>query len=532
MKALAICSFKQLPRWNWKSNFSKTKWPTKRPESFGWSLGCCFLLLLASTVGSPKSFAAEVPAFRLHLSKEPTSLDTVTQKNSSASWLLGNLHRNLLSYDNDKGLLPDLGEGCKKISKWTLECKLKKNLQWSDGSELTSQNFLNTYKRLLDPRQKAPRADLLFPIKNAENIYKGESKKLGIRAPDKWTLHFDLNQPQSEFVYNLSSLQLSPTKEKGEAFSGPYKIKSWLKGSKIILEANKFYPLGNKERPAVELLFIVDDSVALRLYEKGELSLLRRVPTLYIPTFKKRRDFHFIPVTRFDYFGFGPELKNKPVLRKALALGLNYSELQKIFSSPGTPGCSGLPDEWFESRPPCLTYDQKLAKELVAKLSVEDRKKTYNLLFSNLGLEDHKRATEWMQAQWAQIGLKINPAPREHKIYLDELRNNTPAIFREGVTPDHPSCLSALENFTLRSSQEYLGFKSVDFAAIVEKLRNTDKTLQKKRLCTEGVRYLLEHYILIPTGAYDISMLIDPRFAGWRFNRAGQLDLGGLSFTP
>ncbi len=531
MKALAICNCKRLQKWNWKnSNFCNIFQNLLAIVQGGRKALLLFNTLIL--IGVPAISQDQTPpAFRLHLSKEPTNLDPSLQKTSAASWLLGNIHRNLLSYDNDKGLIPDLGKFCENKSAKIIACKLRKNLRWSDGSELTAQDFLNTYKKILDPQSKSPRADLLFDILNAEAIYQGKKKKLGISAPDKSTLLFELNNTNSEFIYNLASLSLSPSKDKKDIYSGPYKIKTWLKGSKIILESNPFFHIENKSRPPVEFIFVSEDSVALKLYEKGELQLLRRVPTLFIPSFKVRKDFHFIPVTRFDYFGFGPELKEKPLLRKAFALSLNYPELQKIFSSPGTPGCAGLPDSWFKGPAPCILFDKKTAKEAFDKLSSEDTKKTYNFLFSSLGLEDHKRATEWMQSQWLQLGLKVNPAPRDHKIFLEELRNNTPAIFREGVAPDHPSCLSALENFTQRDSKDYLHFQSSDFEKIVNQLRKSSKVTDQKKFCTQGVRYLLDNYILIPTGAYDISMLIDTRFTGWRFNRSGHLDLGQLSFV-
>ena len=119
-----------------------------------------FLLLLPSvTLASNK-------VFRLHLATEPGSLDPNKQKTSASSYLLGNLYRNIFIFDDKEGLTPDLGSRCLRDKKQNLTCKIKKDLQWSDGTALTSEDFLRTYKKILDPKTAAPRADLLFKIKS------------------------------------------------------------------------------------------------------------------------------------------------------------------------------------------------------------------------------------------------------------------------------------------------------------------------------------------------------------------------------
>lgn len=482
-----------------------------------------FLLLLFS----PQTQAVE-KVFRLHLANEPGGLDPNRQRTSSASYILGNIYRNLFYFDDEAGLVPDLGTECKRDKKQNLTCTLKKDLTWSDGSPLTADDFLRTYKKILNPKSAAPRADLLFKIKNAEDVYTGKKTvdTLGITAPDKQTLKFEFQTTDPDFEYNLANFLLAPTKENLAAYTGPYKLKEWKKGQKIVLEANSRYNGGSPQRPLVEFLFIEEDTVALQLYEKNELQFLRRLPTLFIPTYKNRKDFYWYPVTRLDYLGFGPALNNKEDVRKAFTYSLNYIELQKIFSSEGRPGCIGLPDSWFPENAPCYDFDLKKVP------SLKDAK-TYTLMFSALGGEDHKRATEWLQNQWSKnAALKTHLEVKENKAFLQVLQQNPPDLFRKGVSPDRPTCLASLETFAPHSPENYLRIKSAEYESILTSLAKARSAAEKKKWCLAGADYLMKNHLFIPLGAIHFSILVKPDFVGWKLNQMNQLDLSRLQPKP
>ena len=88
---------------------------------------------------------------------------------------------------------------------WTFH--LREDALWSDGSPVTSADFLNTITRALDPASGSGYANYLFPIENAEAIYNGEADMdtLGVETPDDHTLIFHLAEP---CVYFLDLLRL------------------------------------------------------------------------------------------------------------------------------------------------------------------------------------------------------------------------------------------------------------------------------------------------------------------------------------
>jgi oligopeptide transport system substrate-binding protein len=477
---------------------------------------------------NPTNLLADGLPFRLHLNSEPTSLDPNRQRNSSSGYLLGNLYRNIYKFDNGAGLQNELGDGCQRDNKGNLICKLKKNLRWSDGSPLTGADFLRTYAKMLNPKNSIPRADLLFSIKNARAIYLGTKSpdQLGVRIRNEYTIIFEFEKNDPQFEYSLSSFVLAPTKADLSAYSGPYSIKEWKKGQKLILEPNLSYPHGSKARPKVEFLFIEEDTIALQLYEKNELQFLRRLPTIFIPRYKGRPDFHSNPVIRFDYIGFGPRLANREDLRKALSYSLKYKELQKVFSSKGQPGCFGLPKDWFPSDPPCIKADMTKIPKLKEPF-------IFHFYFSALGGEDHKVATEWLQNQWAKnIGAKVLLEIKENKVFLQNLTEEPPELFRKGVSPDRPTCLSALETFESDSSENFIRLRSNNYDTLLRKMREASDQKEVRKLCLSGAEYLLKNHLIIPLGPIEFSLLAKPQFRGWKLNKLNELDLSNLTFNP
>lgn len=98
----------------------------------------------------------------------------------------------LLKYDDNNQLVGDLAE------KWSIDEKgtvytllLRPNLQWQDGSELTSDDVIFTYRTIQNPDAKSP---LL-----------GSWRGIKVEAKDKRTVTFTLPNVLSSFPYNLTN---------------------------------------------------------------------------------------------------------------------------------------------------------------------------------------------------------------------------------------------------------------------------------------------------------------------------------------
>lgn len=474
--------------------------------------------------------AADLPVFKLSIYSYPQTLEPQKQT-SSVSYLFQNIFRNLFIYEGNGVLRPDMAKSCVRKNKGLLlQCTLRKDLRWSNGEKMTAKDFVETYLRILDPASKSQRPDFLFPVKNARAIFEGLKKPetLGVKATASGDLQFELTEKDEEFEYNLSTFYLSPIKgsydfKLGATFltNGPYKIKSWKPAESIAVTSDFNYP-GPASRPEIEFMAIEEDSVSLRLYDKKELHFVRRLPTLLISKYKDRKDFFSLPVLRFDYLAFGPELKDLPEVRKALSGSLDFNEWQTILTSVGRPGCPGFPIEWTEPERSCLQ------KESITKPSI---KKNWVYYYSLQGGDDHRRTAEWLQSQWKKnLNVDFKVRGVENKTYVSEIKKHPPTVFRKGLSPDRPTCSGIMENFTSLHPENYIQNKNAEFDQAVQQMRQTSDKSKKNKLCRKALDFLLDDVKIIPTGPYHISLLASPEFTGWHLNELNQLDLNQLQF--
>ncbi len=156
---------------------------------------------------------------------------------------------------------------------------LKEGLKWSDGSQMTADDFRFGLVRALRPETLSPDAERLFSIKNAESVFNGEADEsaLGIVSDGKRKLTITLSTPDTDLLKTLTySLAMPCNEELFEKaagrygmstqlvlFNGPFKISQWTESS-IKLSTNKEYVGQFEAVPnSVSLTYGNDDAVKI-----------------------------------------------------------------------------------------------------------------------------------------------------------------------------------------------------------------------------------------------------------------------------
>ena len=486
--------------------------------------------------------------FRLSIPIEPPSLDPTQLNFSEVGYFYHNVMRGLFSYTNKKSLVHEGAKECVFETPLKLTCQLRKVL-WSSGEPVEAEDYVRTFRRLVAPSSRSTAVDLLRNLKHALAVHAGSLApgSLGIRAEGKDRLHFEFAVHDPEFFYKLTSSALVPTRTEtfpargelgGVLFNGPYRVVSWTKGRRLRLEPNPHFNGGYRHRPAVEVLFVDDEQTALNLYEQKQLSFLRRLPTTYIAKHRSRLDFRQVPMARFDYLGFGEELKDQPDLRAALSLSADFRELQKLLDALGVPGCPSLPEDLLD-RPRCVKFDLPLAKKHWEKVPPEIRARRMKLMFATFGGEDAKKSMEWFQAQWKKnLGFHVDIEGSELHSYLALLRKAPPAIFRKGVALERPTCSAALEIFSSGGAENFLKLSDKILESTSSRLTRELRPRQgggqlksngkARRICGEGIQRILDQNWLVPLGRMHFTLLVDPQFLDWSLSEMNQLDLSHL----
>ena len=242
-------------------------------------LGTFFLSTFAAIFLALPAYAAML---NLHNGGDPSSLDPHKVSGDWENRIVGDIFEGLMT--EDIGAKPIAGQA----ESWTISddglvytFKLRDDANWSDGTPVTSHDFVFAFQRIMNPETAAEYAYLQFPIKNAEAINSGDISdlgQLGVKAVDDKTLEITLEQPTPFFLGALTHYTAYPVPKhvveaKGSEWvkienivvNGPYKPVEWIPGAHVVTTKNDaYYDVANLKIDGVKFFVLEDQSAALK----------------------------------------------------------------------------------------------------------------------------------------------------------------------------------------------------------------------------------------------------------------------------
>jgi ABC-type transport system substrate-binding protein len=255
----------------------------------------------------------------------------------------------LLTYDylaRPAKLVPMVAEAMPEISDngRTYVFKLRKGIYYTPDPafkgvkrELVAEDFVYAFKRFMDPKNRSPYAfmiegkieglDELGEAAKKSGKFDYAAKVPGMVAIDSHTLRFHLKKTDYNFLYICAHVPFGAmAREVVEAYgddvqahpvgTGPYVLKSWTRGSKIVLEANPDYRGFTWDFVAVDPAW--DDALVAAMKGKKmpqigriEVTIIEEDQSRWLAFNQKELDYIALPAT-FRPQAFGPDNKLKP----------------------------------------------------------------------------------------------------------------------------------------------------------------------------------------------------------------------------
>jgi ABC-type transport system substrate-binding protein len=205
--------------------------------------------------------------------------------------------------------------------------------------ELTAQDFIYTYMRFVDPKNRAPYAFLLEgKIVGLDELaekakqtgkFDYDAKVAGMEAVDRYTLRFRLKETDYNFPYVAAHSSLSAVaREVIEAYgedtmghpvgTGAYQLKSWTRRSKIVLEANPEYrgfvwDFQPTDDPWDKSLFATMRGRRMPQVGRVEITIMEEAQSRWLAFQQKEIDYMNVPEA------FAPNVLDGDKLKPALA---------------------------------------------------------------------------------------------------------------------------------------------------------------------------------------------------------------------
>ncbi|HFZ7199948.1 TPA: peptide ABC transporter substrate-binding protein [Streptococcus agalactiae] len=481
-------------------------------------LGISLATLTATTVtlvacGNESKNSGDNKVINWYIPTEISTLDISKNTDAYSNLAIGNSGSNLLRIDKEGKPKPDLA---KKVSVssdgLTYTATLRDNLKWSDGSKLSAEDFVYTWRRIVDPKTASEYAYLATEshLLNADKINSGDIKdlnKLGVTAKGN-QVTFKLTSPCPQFKYYLAFSNSMPQKQsyvekvgkdygttsKNQIYSGPYLVKDW-NGSngKFKLVKNKYYwDSKHVKTNSVIVQTIKKPDTVVQMYKQGQIDFAEISGTSAIyQANKNNKDVVDASDARTTYIiynqtGSVKALTNQKI-RQALNLATDRKGVVKAAVDTGsTPAESLVPkklaklpngEDLSKYTAPGYTYNtskaQKLFKEGLAEVGQSSLKLT---ITADSDSPAAKNAVDYVKSTWesALPGLTVEEKFVTFKQRLEDAKNENFDVVLFSWGGDYPEGSTFYGLFTTNSAYNYGKFSSKEYDNAYQKAITTD----------------------------------------------------------
>ncbi|MGL5244638.1 MAG: ABC transporter substrate-binding protein, partial [Sarcina sp.] len=332
----------------------------------------------------------------------PKSLNSTNSLTISDNDLICSIFEGLVEIDENGNVIPSLSEGW-KVSDDKLEYTfiLKKDIKWSDGTQIKAKDFVEFFKESLSPKNKEFQSDELDSIYGVKSYRNGQSSfdDVAIKNIDDFTILIRLNNPDDGLLSKLAKPQYRLRDLKNKLsnylteynkikYSGPYIIEYINKdNTEIKLCKNKFY-LNNKGLKEILLKKEQEKEIDFAAYNIGKIDIMKNPPlTSYKNgSLSSNVETHITDVMKILIFNGNSSISGFLDFRKGMMNALNL-EIEDSYILKNNIGIWNVKElNYLE------VVEQEISKNIVDVLDNYDKRQSYYTkaaqLFSAINMKD------------------------------------------------------------------------------------------------------------------------------------------------
>lgn len=482
---------------------------------------------------------------------EPETLDPAKSSGVPESWLQYDLFDGLLIPDGKGNFIPGAAE------KWDVSADgrvytfhLRRNAKWSDGTLVTAQDWVYSWRRLVDPKTMADYAYFLWQVKNAQDITLGRKapETMGVRAVDDYTFEVTLAAPTPYFLsmlhhHSTYAVSKANVEKFGADFvkpgnlvtNGAYMLVESVPQSHIKMVKNPHhYDVANTRIDTVFFYPTENQEAELKRYRAGELHIAYEVPVAQMQWLREnlKSELHLAPY--FGTYFYAPNMTKEPWksnkdLRMALNLAIDRDIIvEKVNQRGEIPAYSFVPPNttnYTQQIPEYAKWTQEQrdakAKELITKAGYGQGGKPLEIEVLYNTQENHRKVAIAVAAMWQQkLGAKVTLNNQEWKVFLstrDEKKFKD--ITRHGWIGDYNDANNFLE--LVRGDigkQNPSAFADPQFDLLMAEANTTADTAKRAALLQQAERLMIEEVAVFPIHFYSSKHMVSPKLIGWTDN--------------
>ncbi len=478
----------------------------------------------------------------------PETLDQHKTSTVSEAHILADLYEGLTVYDAKAQVTPGMAESWTISDDGTVYTFKLRDAKWSNGDPVTAEDFVFSLQRIMDPATGAKYANILYPVKNAEKVNKGEMKpeEMGVRAIDDKTLEITLEQATPYFLELLThqtGLPVHPAsvREHGTDFvkpenmvtNGAYTLVEFTPNDKVVLTKNEnYYGAADVQIDRVIYYPMEDRAACVRRYEAGEIDSCSDLPTDQMAELERKfgDQVRTPPYLGTYYYAIRTDKEpfNDVRVRKALSMSIDRDYLaEEIWAGTMLPAYSLVPPGInnygepayadFKDMPMLDREDE--AKKLLEEAGFGEGKPLRVEISYNTS-ENHKNTAVAIADMWKNIGIETTMINRDGASHYAYLRDDGDFdVARAGWIGDY----SDPQNFLFLVESDNTGFNYAKYnnpeydATMDEAAKETD--LEKRaEILKKAEEMFVRDVPYITLLYYSSHSLVSPKLSGWEDN--------------
>jgi oligopeptide transport system substrate-binding protein len=545
--------------------FAQTELPTqrfflgiqyrRRVRLFAFAI-CLLLIVAIQGCNSNTAPAADAPhkskgqILRRGIGGEPASLDPGEAVDTFSFEVIRDLYEGLTTEAPDGTVVPGVA------SSWTVNAsgtqytfQLRPDAKWSNGTRVRAKDFVEAWRRVVDPKWASPVADILRPIAGATAIILGRlpPSSLGVIAARDDLLVVNLDRPAPYFPQLLTHSATFPVYSEETAKShdannwvsnGPYVLSNWTPGSVIRLRRNlSYWDRTNVRIPEVEYIPIPDENAEFRQYRADQLDVTESVPSSELDLVRAERphELFVAPFLATAYYALNlrsPYFATNLNLRKSLALAIDRKALETTilpfgqkpaygFVPPGTWNYDPQSWEW-RSLPDAERIGEARRLYALAGYSALRPLRLRVLFNSNNSIKEVAIA---IASMWKDtLGVDTELIDEEYRVFLDTRRDTSRwDVARLGWTADYNDAGNFLDTLRSGSPNNDARYDRQEFDKLLDRAASTLDPSVRPRLLQEAEKMMLSDYPILPIYFFSSKRLIKPYIKGAKINPLNRL---------
>ncbi|MBI4789745.1 MAG: peptide ABC transporter substrate-binding protein [Chloroflexi bacterium] len=322
-------------------------------------------------------------------SSDPPTLDPALAGDASSAIYIVELFSGLVTLDANLKVIPDIASSWEISTDRTVYTfKLRQEAKFHDGRPVTAQDVKYSFERTANPATLSPTADTylgdIVGVKDKLNRRAPDIK--GVKVVDNYTLEITIDQPKAYFLAKLTFptafvVDKNNVERGGRTWTdkpngtGPFKLKEYVRGQRMILAKNENYYRDPKPQ-LDEVSFVLGGGSAMTMYENGDLEstfvTIADFERVSDPNSPLNKELFVGPSLSTGFFVMNVRKPpfDDPKVRQAFALAVDRQKIiDVVFKKMVQPANSILPPGMpgYNETLPSVQYDPARAKQLLAE---------------------------------------------------------------------------------------------------------------------------------------------------------------------